>query len=55
MTAQIMTNTDAFRYVRYLSPNGGYGNIAEAQFYSPAPGLPVIPSGPHRFERHRWG
>ena len=25
-----------YRYVRYLSPNGSYGNIAEAQFFSTA-------------------
>ena len=41
-TAQAITNTTAFRYVRYLSPNGGYGNIAEAQFYSPSPSLPLV-------------
>jgi len=28
-----MTNTAAFRYVRYLSPNGGWGNVAELEFY----------------------
>jgi hypothetical protein len=28
-----VTNTGAFRYVRYLSPNGGYGNVAELEFY----------------------
>jgi glucuronoarabinoxylan endo-1,4-beta-xylanase len=31
-TARI-NNASAFRYVRYLSPNGGYGNVAELQFY----------------------
>ena len=45
-TAQLITNPTAFRYVRYLSPNGGYGNIAEAQFYSSASSLPVVPSAP---------
>lgn len=29
----INTSTN-WRYVRYLSPNGGYGNIAEVEFYS---------------------
>lgn len=24
---------DAFQYARYLSPNGGWGNIAEVEFY----------------------
>jgi endoglucanase len=28
-----ITNATAFRYVRYLSPDGGYGNVAELEFY----------------------
>jgi fibronectin type 3 domain-containing protein len=28
-----IANTTAFRYVRYLSPNGGWGNVAELEFY----------------------
>lgn len=28
-----ITNTPAFRYVRYLSPNNGFGNVAELEFY----------------------
>jgi len=41
-----VTNATAFRYVRFLSPNGGYGNVAELQFYGyswsdPAP----VPTG----------
>lgn len=28
-----ITNATAFRYVRFLSPNGGYGNVAEVEFY----------------------
>ena len=43
------TNTSAFRYVRYLSPNGGYGNVAELQFYGSLAGasvpLPLAPGG----------
>ena len=35
-----ITNTSAFRYVRYLSPNGGYGNVAELQFYGYLAGAP---------------
>jgi hypothetical protein len=31
-TALIGGNT-AYRYVRYLSPNGGYGNVADVEFY----------------------
>ncbi len=27
-----VNNTNAFRYVRYLSPNGGYCNVAEIEF-----------------------
>src|ERR1035437_7993434 len=38
-TARI-NNATAFRYVRYLSPNGGYGNVAELQFY----GYPFEPN-----------
>jgi hypothetical protein len=41
LTAQMITNTKAFRYVRYLSPNGGWGNIAEEEFYSSSPGIPT--------------
>ena len=32
-TSASITNTAAFRYVRYLSPNGGWGNVAELEFY----------------------
>ncbi len=32
-TSVSITNPAAFRYVRYLSPNGGYGNVAELEFY----------------------
>ena len=38
-TAAGIANKSAFRYVRYLSPNGGYGNVAELQFY----GYPLGP------------
>ena len=27
-------NTTAYRYLRYLSPAGGYGNVAEVEFYA---------------------
>jgi len=40
-TPATITNTSAFRYVRYLSPNGGYGNVAELQFYGNLAGTPV--------------
>ena len=32
-TAVSITNTPAFRYVRYLSPDDGWGNVAELEFY----------------------
>jgi endoglucanase len=28
-----VTNATAFRYVRYFAPDGGYGNVAELEFY----------------------
>ncbi len=40
-----VTNPGTFRYVRYLSPAGGYGNIAELAFYTGA-GDTVPPSTP---------
>jgi hypothetical protein len=43
-TARI-NNASPFRYVRYLSPDSGYGNVAELQFYGyrffPPP-LPIM-------------
>ncbi|TYQ17018.1 UNVERIFIED_CONTAM: dockerin type I repeat protein [Acetivibrio alkalicellulosi] len=32
LTTVDVTNTNAFRYVRYLSPNGSNGNVAEIEF-----------------------
>ncbi len=32
-TPASINNASPFRYVRYLSPDGGYGNVAELQFY----------------------
>ena len=32
-TSVSITNTTAFRYVRYLSPNNSFGNVAELEFY----------------------
>ena len=29
-----LTGTTAYRYIRYLSPAGGYGNVAELEFYA---------------------
>jgi hypothetical protein len=33
-TELTFTNTTAYRYLRYLSPNNGFGNVAEIEFYS---------------------
>ena len=30
-----VSDPTAYRYLRYLSPNGSYGNVAEVEFYSP--------------------
>ena len=32
-TSASIANASAFRYVRYLSPNGGYCNVSELEFY----------------------
>ncbi|WP_158085257.1 LamG-like jellyroll fold domain-containing protein [Niastella vici] len=32
-TEKTITSTAAYRYIRYLAPNAGYGNVAEAEFY----------------------
>jgi hypothetical protein len=29
----VVTDPTAYRYLRYVSPNGGYGNVAEVEFY----------------------
>lgn len=39
MTSQAISVTTPFRYGRYLAPNGGYGNIAELQFFGYGPGV----------------
>jgi len=33
-----VTNTNTYRYLRYLSPNGSYGNVAEVEFYTDSSG-----------------
>ena len=38
-TSASIANTSAFRYVRYLSPANGYGNVSELEFY----GYPLGP------------
>ncbi|HTJ00506.1 MAG TPA: LamG-like jellyroll fold domain-containing protein, partial [Dongiaceae bacterium] len=53
-TPMPLTNTTAYRYVRYRGPNNGYCNVAELEFYgasvSPAPdNLAAIP-GDHQVQ-----
>lgn len=43
LTTLTVTNVEAFRYVRYLSPNGGFGNVAELGFYGYLYQLPNSP------------
>ncbi len=38
-----VTDATPFRYLRYLSPNDGYANIAEVKFYA-TPSVPTAPS-----------
>ena len=40
-TPASVTNAAAFRYARYLSPNGGWGNVAELEFYGYASAIPA--------------
>lgn len=42
LTLQLVSNSTAFRYVRYLSPNDGFCNVAEVEFY----GTDVAPAAP---------
>ena len=37
VTSQTMTNSQAFRFVRYVGPANGYCNVAELQFFSVNP------------------
>jgi uncharacterized repeat protein (TIGR03806 family) len=34
-TSRTVSTPSAYRYARYLSPNAGYGNVAEVEFYRP--------------------
>ncbi len=47
LTLVASASTNAFRYVRYLSPDDGWGNVAEVQFlhYEPQVAPPEIPTG----------
>jgi uncharacterized repeat protein (TIGR03806 family) len=48
LTAQPTSLTNAFRYVRYLSPNNGFGNVAEVAFYETGPITPPPTFGVYR-------
>lgn len=39
-TVQDVSSGGTYRYVRYLSPNGGWGNIAEVEFYTSSSTVP---------------
>jgi enterochelin esterase-like enzyme/fibronectin type 3 domain-containing protein/regulation of enolase protein 1 (concanavalin A-like superfamily) len=46
-TSVSITNTAAFRYVRFLSPDNGFGNVAELEFYGyPWSVLMPVPPAP---------
>lgn len=49
LTTETVDATGAFRYFRYLSPENGYGNVAEVEFHGRlsgalAPATPAVPS-----------
>jgi len=46
LTTVAISNPGTFRYVRYLSPNGGWGNVAEVEFYTPSGAAPATPAAP---------
>ncbi len=46
LTAQAINGTNAFRYLRYLSPAGSYGDVAELQFFTSSPVSLVSPAVP---------
>ncbi|MEA5429395.1 cellulose binding domain-containing protein [Arcicella lustrica] len=42
ITEQTISNNTPFRYIRYLSPNNGFGNVAEVEFYGILGSAPQI-------------
>nr|WP_295923011.1 cellulose binding domain-containing protein [uncultured Dyadobacter sp.] len=42
LTEQVISNATPFRYVRYLSPGNGFGNVAEVEFWGLGAGSPRI-------------
>ncbi len=49
LTEQAISDPGSYRYVRYLSPDGSYGNVAELEFYTVEETTdttpPALPSG----------
>jgi hypothetical protein len=45
LTTVSLSNTTAYRYVRYIGPANSYCNIAEAQFFGTAPTTPTKLTG----------
>jgi fibronectin type 3 domain-containing protein len=43
LTSVTINNASAFRYVRYLSPNGSWGNVAEVEFDGYMPAVSTTP------------
>lgn len=48
-----VTSAQTFRYVRYLSPDGSWGNVAEVEFYAPAELPPPGPDAPGNLQARR--
>ncbi|MEO5715445.1 MAG: hypothetical protein ABIT37_18345 [Luteolibacter sp.] len=42
-TTMLVSNATEFRYLRYLSPGGGYANVAEIRFYTTGAAIPPQP------------
>ena len=55
LTTQPVGVAAAYRYVRYLSPTGGYGNVAEVQFLGPTAPAPVRLTGTAIGTPGSWG
>ncbi|MCA1963218.1 MAG: discoidin domain-containing protein, partial [Prosthecobacter sp.] len=45
LTTQLVSHPNGFRYVRYLSPDNGFCNVAEVEFYG-SDALPAPPAAP---------
>ncbi len=42
LTTQSIGVAGTYRYVRYVAPNGSYGDVSEVQFFGPAPATPTL-------------